>query len=217
MSFLNSFIFPREISMNAQGGPRWATEVTINDGGYETRNQPWSYPLHDYDVGWGVKTVPDLELIVSAFHGARGMLHAFRYEDPLDWKSCTRDDDIAEDDQTLIASADGGETSIQLIKTYTYTGGASMSRKITRPFDTVLLAINGATKTEGTHFTVDDTTGLIDLTGGTSPHGALTLADTVTAGFHFHVPVRFNTNSLPIRLGAIHYGETEIPLVEVRE
>lgn len=36
----------------------------------------------------------------------------------------------------------------------------------------VTLTIGGVAKTEGTHFTVNRTTGTVDFTGGTSPHGA---------------------------------------------
>lgn len=37
---------------------------------------------------------------------------------------------------------------------------------------TVTITINGATKTEGTHFTVDRTAGTINFAAGSSPHGA---------------------------------------------
>ncbi|OPX93983.1 MAG: hypothetical protein A4E53_00146 [Pelotomaculum sp. PtaB.Bin104] len=36
----------------------------------------------------------------------------------------------------------------------------------------VIVTIDGATKTENTHFTVNRTNGTVDFTGGTSPHGA---------------------------------------------
>jgi hypothetical protein len=36
----------------------------------------------------------------------------------------------------------------------------------------VTVTISGVAKTEGTHFTVNRTTGTVDFTGGTSPHGA---------------------------------------------
>jgi uncharacterized protein (TIGR02217 family) len=216
MAFLNDFIFPTDISINSSGGPKWATEVSINDSGYERRNQPWAYPLHDYDVAWGIKDITDLERLISAFHAAKAMLHAFRFRDPLDWKSCSRNSTAAYDDQVILASATGGEETLQLYKTYIY-GNSSMERRITRPFDFVKLGINSVEKTENTHYTVDYETGLIDLTAGSSPHGALTATDEVTAGFHFHVPVRFNTNRLPIQLREYELGSARVPLVEVRE
>ena len=216
MAFLNSFIFPTKISRGSQGGPRWATEVVVTDGGYEYRNQPWAYPLHDYDVAYGVKTIVDLETLLAAFHSARAMTDAFRYLDPLDSKSCARDSTPAYTDQTIISSATGGETTAQLIKTYSY-GGVTLDRKITRPYGTVYLGINSVEKTEDTHFTVDKTTGVIDFTGGSSPNGALTASDVVTAGFTFHVPVRFNTNTMPITLQEYTYGNASVPLTEIRE
>lgn len=216
MAFNNSFIFPTKISSGSQGGPRWATEVVTTDGGHEFRNQPWAYPLHDYDVAYGVKTIADLETLVAAFHGARAMLNGFRYVDPLDSKSCARDSSPSYTDQTIVESATGGETTAQLIKTYSY-GGVTLDRKITRPYGTVSLGINGTEKTEDTHFTVDKTTGVIDFTGGSSPNGALTATDTVTAGYTFHVPVRFDTNTMPITLQEYTYGSASVPLTEIRE
>lgn len=216
MAFLNDFIFPTGISAGSSGGPRWAAEVTVTDGGHEYRNQPWSYPLHDYDAAYGVKEVPDLEQLQAAFNVARGMFNAFRYRDPLDWKSCARDGTPAYDDQVLLASAAGGETTVQLIKNYV-VGGVTLPRKITRPFGITMLGINGTELTEGVEYSIDKTTGLADLTGGTAPHGALGASDQVTGGFQFHVPVRFASNTLSVRLQEYTYGSASVPLVEIRE
>lgn len=215
MAFLNSLIFPSAIAFEAEGGPKWSTQITVNDAGYEFRNQPWTYPLHEYQVGW-IKTAEDVETLLSIYYAAKGMLHGFRFLDRLDYKSCSVTASPAYTDQTILASATGGEDEVQLVKNYTYAG-TSLERKITRPYGTVYLGINGTQKTEGTHYTVDKTTGLVDLTGGTSPHGALSATDAVTAGYTFHVPVRFGTNNLPFKRYGKDIGSAEVPLVEVRE
>ena len=210
MAFNNSFIFPTKISRGSQGGPRWATEVVIVDSGYEYRNQPWSSPLHEYDVAYGVKTIGDLETLLDAFHSAKGMLHGFRYLDPLDSKSCARDSNPTYIDQIIVSSAAGGETTAQLIKNYTY-GGASISRNITRPYGTVLIGKNGSPLNLTTDYTVNLTTGVVTFV---TP---LTIGDTITAGYTFHVPVRFNTNTMPITLQEYTYGSASVPLTEIRE
>jgi len=216
MSFYNDVIFPTGLSSGSAGGPRWAVEVSVNDAGYEERNNPWAYPLHDYDVAYGVKDIADLEELHSIFMIAQGMTHGFRFRDPLDWKSCARDSDPAFDDVVILGSAVGGETSLQVYKTYAYAG-VETQRKITRIFGTMLLGINGSEKTAGTHFTINKQTGVIDLTGGSTPHGALSESDEVTAGFQFHVPVRFNSNSISIQLEEYTHGTASVPLTEVRE
>lgn len=214
-TILDSLIFPTRISSPAVGGPVWAAEVNINDGGYEDRNNPWAYPMHRYDVQWGMKEVADLEDVRDFFHICRGKYYGFRFQDPLDYKSCDVNSEPAITDQ-LILTASGGETSVQLIKTY-QRSGYSLERKITRPYGTLLLKVNSTTLTEGTEYTLDSTTGLIDLTGGSAPYGALTATDEVYAGYYFHVPVRFDTNELPVQLLAGDVGAAAVPLVEIRE
>ena len=50
------------------------------------------------------------------------------------------------------------------------------------------------------------------LPGHIPPDGA-----TITAGFHFDVPVRFDTDTLDIDLAAFEAGEIpSIPLIEIR-
>lgn len=210
MAFLDDLVFPWEIGKPATGGPRWAVDVVVNDAGYEQRNCPWQYPLSSYEARWGIKSVADLETLVAIFHAARGMLHGFRYRDPLDWKSCPRNNDIAYDDQLLLENAAGGETEIQLIKNYSYAG-YTVARKITRPFGAVPLGLNGSSLTEGVDYTVDLGTGKVTLV---TP---LVYGDDVTGGFSYHVPVRFDTNTLPVQLQEYEYGSASVPLVEIRE
>jgi len=216
MAFLTNLVFPEAISNPAVGGPVWNAEVTINDAGYEYRNNPWSYPLHRFDVRWGIKTTEDLEDVRDIFHVCKGKFNAFRFIDPLDFKSCAVNSTPAGTDQTVLASAAGGETTTQCIKTYTRSG-YTVTRKITRLYNTPIVVLNSVTLTQGTEYTIDLDTGIIDWTGGSAPNGALTATDTVEMGYYFHVPVRFDINELPIQLQAGDIGATSIPLVEIRE
>ena len=74
---------------------------------------------------------------------------------------------------------------------------------------TVLLARGGVATTSG--WTIDSTTGII--TFAAAPGAGVS----VTAGFEFDVPVRFDTDELPVTLDIERLGSiTSIPLVEVR-
>lgn len=211
MTIINDIVFPTGISSGSSGGPRWGGEVIITDSGWEQRNQRWTYPLHDYDAAYGIKTVADLEEVLTIFHVARATTYGFRYRDPLDFKSCARDSGVSANDQVLIDSAVGGETTAQLVKSYTY-GSMTMTRKITRPIAaSVLVAKNGTPLAVDTDYTLDDTTGVITLTS------ALVATDSLSWGGQFHVPVRFDSNNLSIQLDEYTHGGTTVPLVEVRE
>jgi uncharacterized protein (TIGR02217 family) len=73
----------------------------------------------------------------------------------------------------------------------------------------VRVAVDGV---ETTDFAVDALTGMV--TFGVAPAAG----KTVTAGFLFDVPVRFDTDRLDIELSSFDAAEApSIPLIEVRE
>ena len=208
--FHESAIFPTDISDGSVGGPMFVTFVQGVQSGDETRIPAWPYGRHMYDAQYGVKRATQMETLLGFFHARRGKAFGFRYSDPLDRKSCPVGDTVANDDQTLVASAAGGETAIQIVKTYT-DGGESTVRPITKPISgTLLVKLNAAQLTEATHYTVDYSTGIITMLS------ALTALDTVTAGYEFHVPCRFDADRLPVRLQGPLVGDTRIPIIEVR-
>ena len=83
-------------------------------------------------------------------------------------------------------------------------------RTIAKPVaGSVTIALNGAPLASG--WSVDTTTGVITFT--TAPG----LSVTVTAGFEFDVPVRFDTDVLDVTLDLERLGSiTSIPLLEIR-
>jgi uncharacterized protein (TIGR02217 family) len=108
----------------------------------------------------------------------------------------------------VIGIGDGTTTVFQLTKTYSSTT-QSQVRNITRPQPgTVIIAVNG---TLNTNWTVDDTTGLV--TFGTAPAANAV----ITAGFLFYVPVRFDTDILPVTIEDYGVGgANSVKLIEVR-
>jgi uncharacterized protein (TIGR02217 family) len=210
-SFIEAPRFPDDISYGSSGGPTWSTTVVEIDSGSESRNQRWSYPRHEYDVGYGIKTLASLENLSDFFKVVGGKAIGFRFKDWMDYKSCSRTATPAAID-CVIGTGTGALATFQLYKTYTQ-GSYTRSRKILKPISgTIKVAVAGTEKTITTHFTVDTTTGIVTFTAGNIP----TTGQSVTAGFEFDVPCRFDTDKLSVNLENYSAGSTQAPLIELK-
>ena len=204
--------FPTAISRGAQGGPERRTDVVVLGSGHEERNARWADSRRSYNAGYGVKSLDDLHAVIAFFEERRGRLYGFRWRDHLDWKSCPPQQAITAGDQ-VIGIGTGSQTVFQLVKKYG-SAFAPWSREIKKPVDaTVRVAVAGAEKTAGPHFTLDGATGAVTFRPGHVPAAG----QTVTAGFAFDVPVRFDTDRLEISLTGFQHGAIpNIPVMEVR-
>ena len=210
MAFLTE-TFPVEISWGSTGGPGYRTRIIETGSGYEFRNQNWAKSKHKYNAATGIRNANDLDDLVAFFHLAAGRANSFRYKDWSDFKTCVITNDVANDDQILVASATGGETEIQLFKTYTI-GALSVDRTIILPKqDTLLIAQNEAQLTETTDYTVDYTTGIVTLLV------ALSAEDLLTCGFEFDVLCRFDIDQLDLSLDSYRVSSASVPIAETRE
>jgi len=202
--------FPTAISRGATGGPERRTEIVTLGSGREERNQRWSDSRRRYDAGYGVRGVDDLHAVIAFFEERRGRLHAFRWKDWSDYKSCPPLQTPAATDQE-IGTGDGTTADFQLGKAY----GASFApwtRAITKPVaGTVLVSVDGLAQAEGVAFTVDYAAGVITFASPPANGAA------ITAGFEFDVPARFDTDRLAVSLEHVSHGDIpNIPIVEVR-
>jgi uncharacterized protein (TIGR02217 family) len=201
--------FPTAISRRATGGPERRTEVVTTASGREERNSRWAHSRRKYNIGFGLKSVTDLQAVIAFFEARRGRLYAFRYKDFTDFKSCAPTANISATDQ-MIGTGTGVTSTFQLVKHY----GAPLrdyQRSIFAPVSgTVLVAVNG---TPSVNFITDTNTGLITFNPGSIP----ATGATITAGFEFDVPVRFDTDQITVNLAHFNAGEVpDIPLIEVR-
>ena len=200
--------FPDNISRNARGGPERRTQIVELASGDEERNASWANSRRRYDAAYGIRRADDLAAVVAFFEARNGRLYGFRWKDWADYKSCLPSQTPAATDQN-IGTGDGAKTAFQLTKTYS-SGSQNWTRTITKPVaGTVAVAVGGTIHSSG--WSVDTTTGLI--TFATAPaNGA-----TITAGFEFDVPVRFDTDQLDVTLDIERLGSiTSIPLIEGR-
>ncbi|RIA56759.1 DUF2460 domain-containing protein [Dichotomicrobium thermohalophilum] len=202
--------FPPDISRGASGGPERRTEIVTLGSGHEERNQRWADSRRRYDAGYGIRSVDDLYAVIAFFEERRGRLHAFRWKDWADYKSCPPLQTPSATDQE-IGNGDGHTDTFQLRKTYG-SSFAPWSRTVTKPVaGTVLAAVDGIDQVEGADFSVDHAAGVVTFA---SPpvNGAR-----ITAGFVFDVPVRFDTDRLAVSLEHFSHGHIpNIPIVEVR-
>jgi uncharacterized protein (TIGR02217 family) len=212
MTSFHDVRFPTGISRRASGGPERRTDVVALASGHEERNSRWAHSRRRYNAGYGIRTLDEIHEVVGFFEERRGRLHGFRWKDHADYKSGPPQSAVDPADQE-IGTSDGTTASFQLIKSYG-DGGSAYVRPITKPVaGTVRVAVDGAEKADGVDFTVDLQTGIVTFQTSAIP-GA---AQTVTAGFEFDVPVRFDSDLLTINLDAFAAGQIpDIALVEVR-
>lgn len=211
MSF-HEIRFPTAISRGASGGPERRTDVVVLGSGYEERNSRWADSRRSFNAGYGVKSVDDLHAVIAFFEERRGRLYGFRWRDHSDWKSCTPAGTPSPLD-CVIGAGTGALATFQLKKTYG-SAHAPWSRTISKPVaGTVRVAVAGVEMTAGTHYAVNTATGLVMFLSGSIPAAGAS----VTAGFEFDVPVRFDTDKLEINLSGFQHGAIpSIPVVEVR-
>ncbi len=202
--------FPANLSFGSVGGPERRTEVVALTNGFEERNTPWAEARRRYDAGISLRSLDDIEELIAFFEARQGQLHAFRWKDWADFKSCRASQVVGFQDQ-LIGVGDGARLSFQLTKTYA-SGPASQVRRITKPVvGTVRAGLQGDEQAVGLHFDVNWATGI--LTFASPP----ALGEQVTAGFEFDVPVRFDTDRIQVSVASFQAGEVpNVPVVEVR-
>jgi uncharacterized protein (TIGR02217 family) len=204
--------FPTAISRNAQGGPERRTDVVVLGSGHEERNSRWADSRRSYNAGYGVKSIDELHAVIAFFEERRGRLYGFRWRDPMDWKSCPPAGAVSHLDQ-VIGTGDGVRTEFQLVKRYGDLHAPWM-REISKPvIHSVRVAVAGVERTAGAHFAIDGNAGRILFLAGHIPEPG----QSVTAGFEFDVPVRFDTDRLEVNLSGFQAGAIpSIPVVEIR-
>ncbi|MEJ6398044.1 DUF2460 domain-containing protein [Yoonia sp. 208BN28-4] len=202
--------FPASLSFGAIGGPERRTEIVTLVNGFEERNTPWAHSRRRYDAGLGLRSLDDVADLVAFFEARQGQLHAFRWKDWGDFKSCKASGKPAALDQ-LLGHGDEETKVWPLIKDYA-SGGNCYQRPISKPVaGTVLVAVGGDTLQEGIDFDVDFAAGDIHF------HAAPDMGAEIRAGFEFDVPARFDTDRIQTSVASFRAGDVpNVPVIEVR-
>jgi uncharacterized protein (TIGR02217 family) len=202
--------FPANLSFGSVGGPERRTEIVTLANGYEERNTPWSQSRRRYDAGLGLRSLDDVAALLEFFEARRGQLHAFRWKDWADYKSCKPSAAVSALDQVL-GTGDGARREFPLVKAYDPFGSPFL-RGIGKPVSgTVVVALSGDPAVETVDYALDVALGRITFV--LPPD----LGVVVTAGFEFDVPVRFDTDRIAVSVASFQAGEVpSVPVVEVR-
>lgn len=208
MTGFHEALLPLPFALAAQGGPERRVDIVTLGSGREARNTPWAHGRRRYDIGGAARTLDDLHELVAFFEARRGRLHGFRFRDFLDWKSCAPSVAITPVDQVL-GEGDGAGTQFQLSKIYG-AGESAYARPIRKPVAlTVRVAIDDVECAPG-DFDVDLTTGVVTFDAPPAEGASL------TAGFQFDTPVRFDLDRLEIALDGFGAGRAQsVPLIEI--
>jgi uncharacterized protein (TIGR02217 family) len=199
---------PLPFALGASGGPERRVDIVALGSGGETRNTPWAHGRRRYDIGGAVRTLDEIHTLIAFFEARRGRLHGFRFRDPFDNKSCSPSNAVTPLDHVL-GIGDGARTAFALTKTYG-TGDSAYARPIAKPIaGSVRVAVNGVELT-GAQFSVSTATGLVTLSAPPAAGGS------VSAGFAFDTPVRFDAERLDLALDGFGAGHApSVPLIEI--
>lgn len=222
------FEFPRKLALQALGGPGYSTTVNPGFSGYEQRNQNWAQARAQYSVSFENKPLAEWSAFEAMFHATRGMANAFRLFDPGDYSGTGQ----------FIGTGDGVTQDFQLQKTYTFV---ISDYEVVRPVqkvitslvptyqgnvltDTLVVYDNGSVRSHnpgyiaggGVQYTLNANTGVVHfITPPTAGH-------VITADFQYHIPVRFDLDTLqkqfitPLGATQLLVTVTGIRLIEVR-
>jgi uncharacterized protein (TIGR02217 family) len=206
--------FPPKISRGASGGPKLNTAVAGSASGFEQRNQNWAKARRSYSVGRFLKEYSEIQDAIAFFMAREGRTHSFRFKDWADYfagMEWSQANGLTHGPAPyeIIGTGDGIEDTFQLTKAYS-SGAQTVSRDITKPVSgSVKIWLDEVEQVSG--WTLNYLTGILTFTS--PPAGSVVVA---WSG-EFDVPVRFDSDELPMSLGAIDVGEwPSIQLIEVR-
>lgn len=183
--------FPLALSEQSEGGPGIPTIVSETMSGREERVQRHASIRHRYDVSLNGRSHVDIGTMRRFYAARGGLANGFRFKDEHDYNTTVighnweGESNTPDPEDQVIGTGDGSAVAFQLVKRYTDAAG-SYVREIRKPVaDTVRIAVDGVEVFSPADWSVDDTTGLVTFTS------APALADVVTWGGEFDVPVRF--------------------------
>ncbi len=205
---------PTDVEKGTVGGDTFNTNIPPRaSSGHEQRTIEWDQCLYKGDVGYGVRTESDLEHIIIHHRRCRGRARSFPFRDPGDYKATLQ----------RIGTGNGSTATFQLVKRYLVDEntdnvddeGLEYTRTILLPVSgTVLIYVAASLKTEGLHYSVDYTTGIVTFHG--SPGQFPTTGQAITATFEFDKPCRWDVDQLKISMIMIDLGQIPaMPIIEV--
>lgn len=194
---------PVSAGPGSSGGPEWHTQTLVLASGREVRNAVWRGPRQRWDIVSAPLASQAVRAVLDFFEARRGRLQGFRFRDSLSFSTAQSEAPVSALDE-VIAAGDGETTVFQLTRST-----AMGPKRICKPVaSSVQVAIDGGVYQTG--WSVDERTGL--LTFDVPPSAGTS----ITAGFDYDWPVRFDTDELDVTLTDVGAGQLlRIPLIEL--
>jgi uncharacterized protein (TIGR02217 family) len=171
---------PDDIERGAVGGPGFKTSHLPLASGHAPVVRHWLQPLGGWDIGYGIQSLADLELVKAFFYCRMGSGFGFRFKD---WG----DHDIP---QQQIGVGDAAKTAFQVFKQYS-DGTFTFDRTIYKLVSgTVRAFVNSVELFDPAGFSVDLNTGIITFVI------APPASEVVEVITEFDVPVRLVKDDL---------------------
>lgn len=194
MAHLDAYLAPIP-GYGWSGGPTFKTQIVEMKSGRERRNAEWSRARHQFTAPFNNISADAYRNIKQMYLVCRGMLHAFRFRDWLDYTATAEQ----------FGTGDGTTKVYQLSKTSTIDG-VSYVRGVYALPAVPTITVNGT----GTYaFTADLRRGTI--TFDTAPANGAVLR---WSG-EFDLWVRFATDSIPFSLDNPGRTNGEVSVIEV--
>ena len=179
---------PLDIRLGVVHSNDYSVVITRTSGGAEHRQLVHPYPVRRWTINFTLLRDDLAARVLALYHRAYGRYAGFRVRDVDDYNSSSSGRGAITDlDQVATRLSSG---IYQLRKEYG-AGGSPLgigrpARIVYKPVSgTVIAAKNGVTISSG--LSVDTTTGRLTITP------APLIGDTITAGFEFDVPSRFDS------------------------
>ena len=154
--FLESPIFPVEVSYWALGGPMFNTTVVVLYSGLEKRNVNWQQARAKYNISNGLRTFSNAQATLAFFNAVNGRAYGFRFKDFRDYQV------TAAQGRMGTGAVGTGYPTAKMYKRYT-SGSMTYDRMIQKPVaasPAPILYKNAVALSAGSDYTLDTTTGI---------------------------------------------------------
>ncbi len=219
MAHYDDIILPLGMSLGSSIGPMTSTQQLITTSGKRKTNKRWTEHLQKFDVGFNVKSSPDIFVIIDIFQAVDGPFGSFLARAWNDWNTTAGlmepgdETFITNVDEPLINTVtglnlgDGSTTTFKMVREYTGSSATALhQRDITKPQNgSVVVAIDASAKTEGVDYTINYATGIVTFISG-APGGA----EVPTFGASFYVPVAFVDDEI---LSSVDFNNNEVSVI----
>jgi uncharacterized protein (TIGR02217 family) len=171
-------ILADNLAVGYTSGPEFLTSIVPLSGGYEARNQRRANPRWRFDFNIAELGTTEIRAMRDFYVGRRGPAYSWLLLDPWDYQLIDEN----------IKVAVGGETTVQIKKTYDASGHPYARTIRYIKTGTLAVYINGSLDSGATQ-----TNGLITLSGALSA-GQVVTVGSPGAPTEFYFPVRFKND-----------------------